>query len=88
MKKSDWALYDKQNDKDPKLSRNLSEACDKKPAMIPIVVGRLAAQTPSLLISASVPSASAKGLAQPKHPVSPGTMTWICPESALSETPD
>ena len=56
--------------------------------MIPIVVGKLAAQTPSLLIVPYVPSATASGRAQPKQPVYPGTMTWMCPDSALSETPD
>jgi len=42
---------------------------------MPIVVGKLAAQTPSLLIVLYVPSATAKGLAHPKQPVSPGTRT-------------
>ncbi len=42
---------------------------------MPIVVGKLAAQTPSLLIVPYVPSATAKGLAHPKQPVSPGTRT-------------
>ena len=72
----------------PKLSKNFNVACDKNPAIIPIVVGKLAAHTPYLLIFAYVPSANASGLAHAKHPVYPGTITWICPESALSETPD
>jgi hypothetical protein len=53
-----------------------------------MVVGKLAAQTPSLFIVSSVPSATARGLAHPKQPVYPGTKTWTCPDSALSETPD
>jgi hypothetical protein len=53
----------------PKLSKNFKAAWLRNPAMIPMVVGRLAAHTPSLLIVASVPSATAKGLAHPKHPV-------------------
>lgn len=43
--------------------------------MIPIVVGKLAAHTPSLFIVPSVPSANANGEAHPKHPVYPGTIT-------------
>lgn len=54
---------------------------------MPIVVGRLAAHTPSLLILPYVPYERAKGLAHPKHPVYPGTKTWICPLKALYETP-
>ena len=53
-----------------------------------MVVGKLAAQTPYLLIVASVPYVMARGLAQPKQPVSPGTITWIWPDRALSDTPD
>jgi hypothetical protein len=45
--------------------------------MIPIVVGKLAAQTPYLFIVPSVPSATARGLAHPKHPVSPGISICI-----------
>lgn len=56
--------------------------------MMPMVVGRLAAQTPSLLMVPSVPYATARGLAHPKQPVSPGTSTWMCPDRALYETPD
>lgn len=55
---------------------------------MPIVVGRLAAHTPSRLMVASVPSETARGLAHPKQPVSPGTKTWIWPDKALSDTPD
>ena len=43
--------------------------------MIPIVVGRDAAHTPSLFKLPSVPSAMARGLAHPKHPVYPGINT-------------
>jgi hypothetical protein len=39
---------------------------------MPIVVGREAAQTPSLLIVFSLPSTTAKGEAQAKQAVSPG----------------
>lgn len=56
--------------------------------MIPIVVGRLAAHTPSLLIVPSVFSVSARGDAQAKQPIYPGTISWICEDSASSETPD
>jgi hypothetical protein len=42
--------------------------------MIPIVVGRDAAHTPSLFIECSSPSfATTRGGAQAKHAVSPGT---------------
>lgn len=88
MKKSLWALYDKQWDKLPKFNKYLRAAWLKNPDIIPIVVGKLAAHTPSLFIVPSVPYATHKGLAQPKHPVYPGTKTWICPESALYDTPD
>jgi hypothetical protein len=44
---------------------------------MPIVVDKLAAQTPSLLISYSFSSATAKGVAQAKQPVSPGTIIYI-----------
>jgi hypothetical protein len=40
----------------------------------PIVVGKDAAHTPSLLIYPSVSSATANGVAQAKHAVSPGTI--------------
>jgi len=56
--------------------------------MMPIVVGKLAAQTPSLFIVPSVPSATANGLAHAKQPVYPGMRTCMCPERALSDTPD
>lgn len=88
VKKSLWALYDRQCERLPKLSRYFKEAWHKNPAMIPIVVGRLAAHTPSRLMVPSVPSATARGLAHPKQPVSPGTKTWIWPDKALSDTPD
>ena len=52
-----------------KLSKNFNVACDKNPAIIPIVVGKLAAHTPYLLILAYVPSANASGLAHAKQPV-------------------
>ncbi len=42
---------------------------------MPIVVGKLAAHTPYLFIVPSVPSETARGLAHPKQPVSPGTST-------------
>ena len=48
-----------------------------KPAVIPIVVGREAAHWPSRLIFFSVSSANAKGVAQAKHPVSPGIINYI-----------
>lgn len=54
-KKSLWALYDKQYESWPKLRRNLSVAWLKNPAIIPMVVGKLAAQTPSRLMVPSVP---------------------------------
>lgn len=88
VKKSVFALYDKQYERLPKFNKNFNVLWLKKPAIIPIVVGKLAAHTPSLLIVPSVPYSTAKGLAHPKHPVSPGTRICICPESALSETPD
>jgi len=47
----------------------LRVACDKNPAMIPMVVGKLAAQTPYLLMVPYVPSDTAKGLAHAKQPV-------------------
>lgn len=52
--------------------RNLRAVCAKNPAVIDIVVGSEAAQTPSLLISFSVFSTNAKGGIQAKHAVSPG----------------
>lgn len=54
---------------------------------MPIVVGKLAAHTPYLLIVPYVPYDTAKGLAHPKHPVYPGTKTCMCPLNALYETP-
>ena len=83
LKKSVWALYDKQWESLPKFKRYFSTAWLKNPAIIPMVVGRLAAQTPYLLIVPSVPSETARGLAQAKQPVYPGIRIWICPDNAL-----
>ena len=47
-------------------------------AVTPIVVGRLAAHTPSRLISFSLSKNTASGVAHPKQPVSPGTMIYMC----------
>ncbi len=55
--------------------------------MIPIVVGKDAAQTPSLLILPSFYSITAIGLAQAKQAVSPGIIVYICALIASSETP-
>ena len=63
--------------------------CTSKPATIPIVVGKLAAQTPSLLrVFSSMLEATTKGGAQAKHAVSPGIKNWMWPETAFSLTPD
>jgi len=57
--------------------------------MIPMVVGKLAAQTPSLLIACSSPEfATTSGGAQAKQADSPGTKCWIWPDIAFSLTPD
>ena len=62
--------------------------CTKNPATIPIVVGKLAAQTPSRLsVFSSIPEATTKGGAQAKQANSPGFKNWICPDTAFSETP-
>ena len=45
--------------------------------MMPIVVGRLAAQTPSLFsVRSSIPDATTRGGTHAKHAVSPGMTTW------------
>ena len=60
----------------PKLSRYLREFCTSKPATMPIVVGRLAAQTPSRFrVRSSIPDATTSGGTQAKQAVSPGMMT-------------
>lgn len=59
----------------------------KKPAVIPIVVGNDAAQTPSLFIYASLSSTTATGTAHAKHAVSPGMINYICDDIASSLTP-
>jgi hypothetical protein len=54
----------------------------------PIVVGREAAHTPSRFnVLSSIPLATISGGAHWKHADSPGTMNWMCPETAFSETP-
>ena len=51
--------------------------CTRKPATMPIVVGRLAAQTPSLFsVFSSMPEATTSGGAHAKHAVSPGDTYW------------
>uniref|UniRef100_A0A2M3ZR12 Putative secreted peptide n=1 Tax=Anopheles braziliensis TaxID=58242 RepID=A0A2M3ZR12_9DIPT len=56
---------------------------------MPIVVGRLAAQTPARLsVFSSMFSATTSGGAQAKQAVSPGRKNWMCPETAFSDTPD
>jgi len=87
-KKSFLALYPKTIERSPNSSKNFNVAWARKPAVIPIVVGKEAAQTPSLLIVCSFSSTTARGVAQPKQAVSPGIMTWMWPEIASSETPD
>ena len=51
----------------------MSEFCTKSPAVIPMVVGKDAAQTPSRFnVFSSVPSATTSGGAHAKQAVSPG----------------
>ena len=53
---------------------------------IPIVVGKLAAQTPSRLsVFSSIFEATTKGGAQAKHANSPGLTSWMWPELKLSK---
>ena len=60
----------------PKFRRYLSVFCTRKPAMMPMVVGRLAAQTPSRFrVLSSMPEATTRGGTHAKQAVSPGTMT-------------
>lgn len=59
----------------PKFKINFRAFCTKNPAVIPMVVGKLAAHTPYLLIVPSVFSVTAKGDAQIKHPLCPGIIT-------------
>lgn len=87
MQWSFLALYEKQIDISPKSSKNLSEAYTKNPAVIPIVVGKDAAHTPSLLIWASLSSTTARGDAQAKQAVIPGIKNYTWDYNASSETP-
>merc|ERR1719253_2085979 len=87
-KKSVSALYPRNSETVPKLSRYLSVAWAKKPAVMPIVVGSDAAQTPSRLMAFSSPSsATTIGGAHWKQASSPGTSSWMCPDTAFSLTP-
>ncbi len=61
----------------PKSSRCLRVFCTRSPATMPIVVGRLAAHTPSLFsVRSSMPEATTRGGTQAKHAVSPGMITY------------
>lgn len=72
-KKSLKALYPKNILVSPKSNKNLRTFWLKNPAIIPIVVGKDAAHTPSLFISYSSPSSAIiKGGAQAKQADSPG----------------
>mmetsp|Transcript_13556 Transcript_13556/g.50754 ORF Transcript_13556/g.50754 Transcript_13556/m.50754 type:complete len:204 (+) Transcript_13556:190-801(+) len=87
-KKSVSALYPKYMVTVPKLSRNFRLFCTSIPATMPIVVGSDAAHTPSRFsVFSSIPLATTSGGTHAKHAVDPGIMTWICPETASSETP-
>lgn len=56
---------------------------------MPMVVGRLAAHTPSLFkVRSSIPEATTKGGTHAKQAVSPGITTWMWPDTASSDTPD
>lgn len=78
-----------QGDTSPKCSSSLRECCTSKPAMMPMVVGRLAAQTPSRLrVRSSIPEATTRGGAQAKQAVRPGCSSCMWPETASSDTPD
>ena len=57
-------------------------------ALAPMVVGRLAAQTPSRLsVRSSRPLATTRGGTHWKQAVSPGMMVWMWPLTASSLTP-
>lgn len=59
--------------------------CTSSPATMPMVVGRLAAQTPSLFsVRSSMPEATTSGGTQAKQAVSPGMMT--CNSSSSQDT--
>ena len=52
--------------------------CTSSPATMPMVVGRLAAQTPSRLsVRSSMPEATTRGGTHAKQAVSPGIMTCM-----------
>lgn len=56
--------------------------------MMPIVVGRDAAHTPSRFsVRSSMPEATTSGGAHSKQAVSPGTSSWMWPLTASSLTP-
>ena len=56
----------------------LSVFCTRKPATMPMVVGREAAQTPSRFsVFSSMFEATTRGGAQAKHADSPGLMNWM-----------
>mmetsp|Transcript_9614 Transcript_9614/g.29145 ORF Transcript_9614/g.29145 Transcript_9614/m.29145 type:complete len:257 (-) Transcript_9614:681-1451(-) len=72
----------------PKSSRYLSVFWTRSPAMMPIVVGRLAAHTPSRLsVFSSMPDATTSGGTHWKHAVSPGASSCMWPDTASSLTP-
>lgn len=55
--------------------------CTRNPATIPMVVGKLAAQTPSLFkVFSSILEATTRGGQQAKQAISPGFKNWMCPE--------
>ena len=63
----------KYEDTVPKFSKYFSTFCTKNPATIPIVVGKLAAQTPSRFrVFSSIFEATTKGGAHAKQANSPG----------------
>jgi len=73
-KKSLKALYPRNWLVSPNYNKNFRTFCERSPAIIPMVVGSDAAQTPSRLMEFSSPSfATTKGGAQAKQAVSPGT---------------
>jgi len=62
--------------------------CTSMPATMPMVVGRLAAHTPSRLsVFSSMPEATMSGGRHSKHAVRPGSSVWMWPETASSDTP-
>ena len=66
----------------------LSEFWMSIPEMMPMVVGRLAAHTPSRFsVFSSMPLATTSGGTHAKHAVSPGIMSWMWPLTASSDTP-